>query len=1285
MAGSGGGWEESEEALRLAFVQVLGESGWESFVEYLRQDDVRPDDIRGSHAEYLKELFDHFLSEAGIKPRPAQKCKIWKALMLFAGNTVSARTSSPGASGVSGPMGSSGTSFPPPPASPNRAPAVDVQPPSNLNRGDVSPGASLSPSDTPAAGRSNSSTVHSISGIPKAVSFSSGLSPAPAAPSKNVLLSPKTQGLRSLNDGPAIAISPSHAPLASAVTRSSEPGGAAAFANTEEQFDRLGDTGRGNSTFPNNEIKSEVLFPYSEPLDSGPPTGVASEPQSTWRPPSEPTTCTHYNYDAPADSNEAPENDALHHCATDSDSPAHGMFERPMEGLPERQLSALPPVSGPVKLDLQKEIHARVDRDQISTWTTFMNALAPGPVEAVKVSVRWCDQGYGNKKGQLRLHISRGDSVGGGNLLFSFRSRGGLQTAPQVLCWDLDLYTEDEHQMLGTIQQGDVIHFQYYVGDGGGHQLHIYECSIEMIPKGHGGRCSHDSEVAKLLREIGRMKPVRERVSLSDIISCASGQPCTEGIPDADYLGQGAFGKVYKCRISDEAGGELVAVKSIIHRQERSQMDNLKTTMRFVKETRHLCELRHKYMLSCYGWAEDDGSTFYMLTQFCPGGQLRERLDKLSEAGGLSPDHRAFAACGCGVAMGSALAWIHRSNVRLVHMDVAARNVLVACEPEAFADMATANNPDIYKLGDVGLLGPEGSVAEQGVSVPWSPPEVLKLTCAKRKATRPHDVWAYGCLLYEILHEPPFESDKRRFPEPEKGGVWVKSVMGIISSGGHASDPPAEVLKQEQCRSLWEIVQKQCWELTVQSRPSMGEVLRQVSEVRGTLKLKGSAVPASQPEPEDTYEPEAVWEWQDDGGLTGKRQWRTFEAIATRKLEKARAETRTTLSMTVAGQPYAYDLNKMIQRNTNTQKRRKIRRRMPSQEDGDISEWVEMLTRAMQEREREQEEPPPEQFAVQTPAEQVGPKLRKRDGSEVDTAAALQGKTVALYFGGEWCPHCKNLSPHANAFYREMQNQGANFELVYVSGDRSEQEALDYFSRHEDWLMMPFHSRKKAPLERRYGVQGIPTIVILNPDGTLVTKDGRDKMSGGREAALLVAKNGWDMPDLDPEFIAALPEELRVAELYPRMDSLRTLPEPREVTGTAETSRIHPGFMAGLTEEARVHTVRLEQEYDRLHTFSVGSKVKLNPVVHGRGQAIAQRLRQVLPPETPVVVTGFDADKDPVIRLPSGQEAAVPRMLLIAADADPSSSTLLRQPSANPESLDDDAQLRLAIEQSLQQ
>lgn len=118
----------------------------------------------------------------------------------------------------------------------------------------------------------------------------------------------------------------------------------------------------------------------------------------------------------------------------------------------------------------------------------------------------------------------------------------------------------------------------------------------------------------------------------------------------------------------------------------------------------------------------------------------------------------------------------------------------------------------------------------------------------------------------------------------------------------------------------------------------------------------------------------------------------------------------------------------------------------------------------------------------------------KGDASSVDTNTCLQNKYVMIYFSAHWCGPCRQFTPGLAAFYSDLKKTRDDFELVFVSSDKDEAGFNEYYGSMP-WTAMPFSERtKKAELSSRYGVQGIPTLVVLNKDGSVITKNARQDM-----------------------------------------------------------------------------------------------------------------------------------------------------------------------------------------------
>ncbi|KAH9319316.1 hypothetical protein KI387_021085 [Taxus chinensis] len=100
----------------------------------------------------------------------------------------------------------------------------------------------------------------------------------------------------------------------------------------------------------------------------------------------------------------------------------------------------------------------------------------------------------------------------------------------------------------------------------------------------------------------------------------------------------------------------------------------------------------------------------------------------------------------------------------------------------------------------------------------------------------------------------------------------------------------------------------------------------------------------------------------------------------------------------------------------------------------------------------------------------------------------LVGKTVCLYFSAHWCPPCRGFTPQLIKFYSDLKNKGEDLEIVFISSDRDEESFQEYF-RSMPWLALPYRDRVSKNLSRYFEVEGIPTLIVLGPDGkTLQTE-----------------------------------------------------------------------------------------------------------------------------------------------------------------------------------------------------
>ncbi|PKA52324.1 putative nucleoredoxin 1 [Apostasia shenzhenica] len=145
----------------------------------------------------------------------------------------------------------------------------------------------------------------------------------------------------------------------------------------------------------------------------------------------------------------------------------------------------------------------------------------------------------------------------------------------------------------------------------------------------------------------------------------------------------------------------------------------------------------------------------------------------------------------------------------------------------------------------------------------------------------------------------------------------------------------------------------------------------------------------------------------------------------------------------------------------------------------------------------------------------------------------LKGKTTALFFSASWCPPCRKFNPKLTAAYSELLSQGQIFEIVFISRDRSEEQFNDYFSGMP-WLAIPFKGSSDLCkiITELFDVEEIPTLVILDSDGNVLTGD----------AVQLVKDHGIAAYPFSPEKISKCVEVKEAARRNQTLESLLASP-----------------------------------------------------------------------------------------------------------------------------------------------
>jgi len=160
----------------------------------------------------------------------------------------------------------------------------------------------------------------------------------------------------------------------------------------------------------------------------------------------------------------------------------------------------------------------------------------------------------------------------------------------------------------------------------------------------------------------------------------------------------------------------------------------------------------------------------------------------------------------------------------------------------------------------------------------------------------------------------------------------------------------------------------------------------------------------------------------------------------------------------------------------------------------------------------------------------LGPSLQQ-GASEVNTTEALAGKkAIGLYFSAHWCPPCRQFTPFlCKAYSDNLKAKG--MEIIFVSSDKTQDEFKGYYEEMP-WLALPYDNRDlKAKLSKKYKVKGIPSFVVLDGTGELITLNGREAVQQDPKGDELP----WRPPSiwecLGQEFLQGDGETVEVDEL----------------------------------------------------------------------------------------------------------------------------------------------------------
>eukprot|EP00928_Gymnodinium_smaydae_P035092 TRINITY_DN24758_c0_g1_i3.p1 TRINITY_DN24758_c0_g1~~TRINITY_DN24758_c0_g1_i3.p1 ORF type:complete len:863 (-),score=227.21 TRINITY_DN24758_c0_g1_i3:81-2669(-) len=265
------------------------------------------------------------------------------------------------------------------------------------------------------------------------------------------------------------------------------------------------------------------------------------------------------------------------------------------------------------------------------------------------------------------------------------------------------------------------------------------------------------------------------------------------GYDFGDVLGRGSFGVVVKVRRKSD--NRWFVCKQIqltgMTKKAREEANKEVMLLRTVSSgSKYIVQYEESFL---------EGEVLHIVMELCPNGDLSSYIK--AQNGQDLPESTVWKFL---IQIGLGLRWLHAQ--RVLHRDIKTLNVF----------LTAANDVRLGDLGVARVMSNNTNFASTFVGTPYYlSPEL----CEEKQYNEKSDVWAYGCVVYELCVQ------KHPFNAGNHAALLIKILRGLYA--------PVPAQYSDELRSVIDV----CMRKDFTRRPTLAELLAQAPVKDWALRL----------------------------------------------------------------------------------------------------------------------------------------------------------------------------------------------------------------------------------------------------------------------------------------------------------------------------------------------------------------------------------------------------------------------------------------------------------------